>query len=95
MQFHTWIFAALALVLAGCTPTAQAGLGAGAAAALKSAQNLEDIKAQTAIKAPCAITVGAKNRLPVEADRRHVEGLCGGDNDRPITVRDLEELIAK
>jgi hypothetical protein len=57
--------------------------------AVESVKAGENAKVRLALQAPCAMTVGAKNRALTEAEKRHVEGLCGGSSGRLLTVDDL------
>lgn len=54
----------------------------------------EDAKARLALQAPCAMTVGAKNRVLSEDEKRNVEALCGGFAERPVTVEELRRFLA-
>lgn len=78
------------LVLAGCTDASRAIVNQ----AVETVKQVEDSKARLVLQAPCAMTVGAKNRVLSEAEKRHVEGLCGGRSERPVTVEDLRRLLA-
>lgn len=84
------ISCATVLILVGCT----AGSRAVVDQAVESVKAGENAKARLALQAPCAMTVGAKNRALTEEEQRHVEGLCGGSAGRPLTLEDLQRLIA-
>ena len=64
----------LTALLGACTPAAKVLISSGAAK-LKDAN---DTAAILALAAPCAMTVGAYNRLPHAAQRGAVDILCGG-----------------
>ncbi len=81
---------AIALFLVGCTPASRAVVDQ----AVESVKAGENAKARLALQAPCAMTVGAKNRALSEDEKRHVEGLCGGSIERPLTVEDLQRFLA-
>jgi len=82
------------LALAACTPTTQAAFDAAAGQGVESLKRAENAKARLALQAPCAITIGAKNRVLSEDEKGHVEALCGGSSERPVTVEDLQRLLA-
>ncbi len=79
-----------AALLVACTPTSRAVLDH----AVESVKASENTKARLALQAPCAMTVGAKNRVLSEDEKRHVEALCGGDAERPVTLEDLQMFLA-
>ncbi len=79
-----------AALLVACTPTSRAVLDQ----AVESVKASENTKARLALQAPCAMTVGAKNRVLSENEKRHVEALCGGDAERPVTLEDLQRFLA-
>ncbi len=79
-----------AALLVACTPTSRAVLDQ----AVESVKASENTKARLALQAPCAMTVGAKNRVLSEDEKRHVEALCGGDAERPVTLEDLQRFLA-
>ncbi len=81
------------LVLAGCTPTAQAAFDAASGQAVESVKRAEDTKAALALQAPCAMTLGAYNRLGDMTKPRAVMELCGGQAERPVTVEDLQRFL--
>ena len=78
------------LVLAGCTDASRAIVNQ----AVETVKQVEDSKARLVLQAPCAMTVGAKNRVLSEDEKDHVEALCGGRSERPVTVEDLQRLLA-
>ncbi len=78
------------LVLAGCTDASRAIVNQ----AVETVKQVEDSKARLVLQAPCAMTVGAKNRVLSEDEKGHVEALCGGTAERPATVEDLQRLLA-
>jgi hypothetical protein len=78
------------LVLVGCTPASRAFVDQ----AVETVKAGEDAKARLALQAPCAMTVGAKNRVLSEDEKNHVEALCGGSTERPVTVEDLRRFVA-
>lgn len=78
------------LILVGCTAASRAVVDQ----AVESVKAAENAKARLALQAPCAITVGAKNRALTEEEKRHVEGLCGGSAERPLTFEDMQRFIA-
>lgn len=78
------------LALTACTPAARAVVGE----AVTTIEESENSKARVLIKAPCAITIGAKNRTLSEAEARHVEGLCGGSTDQPLTIEDVRAIMS-
>lgn len=84
------IFLAGAALLSACTPTSRAIVDE----AIESVKASEDAKARLAVQAPCAMTVGAKNRVLSEEEKRHVEALCGGSAERAVTVEDLQRFLA-
>ena len=77
-------------ILVACTPTSRAVVEQ----AVENVKVSENAKARLALQAPCAMTVGAKNRVLNEDEKRHVEALCGGDTERPVTVEDLRSFLA-
>ena len=81
---------AAGLVLAGCTDASRVVVNQ----AVETVKQTEDAKARLALQAPCAMTVGAKNRVLSEDERGHVEALCGGPTVRPVTVEDLQRVLA-
>ena len=91
MMKHLTVAAALAGLLAGCSPTSRAVLDT----AVDRVKASEDVKARLALEAPCAITVGAKNRVLSAAEKRHVEALCGGTAPQPLTLEDLRRLLTR
>lgn len=78
------------LVLAGCTDASRTIVNQ----AVETVKQTEDSKARLVLQAPCAMTVGAKNRVMSEDEKDHVEALCGGRGERPATVEDLRRLLA-
>lgn len=78
------------LVLVGCTDASRAIVNQ----AVETVKQTEDSKARLVLQAPCAMTVGAKNRVLSEDEKGHVEALCGGSTGRPVTVEDLQRLLA-
>jgi hypothetical protein len=78
-----------AAILGACTPTSRAVVDE----AVETLKASEDSKARLALQAPCAMTVGAKNRVLSEEEKRHVEALCGGNTERPVTVEDLQRFL--
>ena len=78
------------LALAACTPVSRAVVGEG----IGRVEQANDAAARLALKAPCAITVGAKNRALTADEQRHVEGLCGGNTERPVTIEELQRFLA-
>ena len=68
---------ASAFLMVACTPTSRAIVGQ----TVESVKAGENAKARLALQAPCAITVGAKNRVLSDAEKAHVEGLCGGQSE--------------
>lgn len=78
------------LVLVGCTGASRAIVNQ----AVETIKQTEDTKARLVLQAPCAMTVGAKNRVLSEDEKNHVEALCGGSIGRPATVEDLQRLLA-
>ncbi len=89
MNFRLLVLAGAAL-LGACTPASRAAVGQ----AVETVKAGEDSKARLALQAPCAMTVGAKNRVLSDDEKRHVEALCGGSTERPVTVEDLQRLLA-
>lgn len=83
----------LGLFLAACTPNQQAIVDAAAGQGVESLKRAEDTKARLALQAPCAVTIGAYNRLQDEAKQRAVMALCGGGSERPVTVEDLQRFL--
>ena len=81
---------AVLAVLAGCSPASQAVLDQ----AVERVKAGENAKARLALQAPCAMSVGAKNRVLNEDEQSHVEALCGGRGGRPVTVEDLQRFLA-
>ena len=81
---------AAAAILVSCTPTSRAVVEQ----AVENVKVSENAKARLALQAACAMTVGAKNRVLSEDEKRHVEALCGGDTERPVTVEDLRSFLA-
>jgi len=81
---------AVGLVLAGCTDASRAIVNQ----AVETVKQTEDSKARLVLQAPCAMTVGAKNRVLSEDEKSHVEALCGGSTARPVTVEDLQRVLA-
>lgn len=78
------------LALVGCTDASRAIVNQ----AVETVKQTEDSKARLVLQAPCAMTVGAKNRVLSEDEKGHVEALCGGSTERPATVEDLQRLLA-
>ena len=79
-----------AITLAGCTDASRAVVNQ----AVETVKQTEDAKARLALQAPCAMTVGAKNRVLSREEKRHVEALCGGSSERPVTVEELQRFLA-
>ena len=75
----------LVLFLGACTTGQQALLSYG----VEKAKSAKDAEALLLKQSICAIGVGAKNRVLTPAERDHVEGLCGGEQERPITMEAL------
>ena len=68
-----WFFTATAaVILAACTPTSRAVVDQ----AVESVKAGENSKARLVLQMPCAMTVGAKNRVLSEEEQRHVEALA-------------------
>ena len=78
------------LTLAACTPTSRALFDH----AVDTVKASEDAKARLAVQAPCAMTVGAKNRVLSEEEKRYVEALCGGDPEHPVSLEDIQRFLA-
>lgn len=83
------VIALTGLILASCSQAAQTAIGEG----VERIRDAEDNKARLALQAPCAITIGAKNRVLSDVERRAVESLCGGQTERPVTVEDLQRFL--
>lgn len=77
------------LMLVGCTDASRAVVNQ----AVETVKQAEDSKAKLVLQAPCAMTIGAKNRVLSEDEKGHVEALCGGVTERPATVEDLQRLL--
>lgn len=88
MKHGILVLAAVA-VLAACTPASRAVIGQ----AVETVKEAEDSKARLALQAPCAMTVGAKNRVLSEVEKGHVEALCGGRVEQPVTLEDLQRVL--
>lgn len=58
---------AAAAILVSCTPTSRAIIEQ----AVENVKVSENAKARLALQAPCAMTVGAKNRVLSEDEKRH------------------------
>jgi hypothetical protein len=86
----SFLAVAAAAILAACSPTSRAIVDQ----AVESVKAGENAKARLALQAPCAMTVGAKNRALSEDEQRHVEALCGGSTERPVTLEDLQRFLA-
>ncbi len=86
-----WLIVAASLLLVACTPVSRAFVNQ----AVETIKDAEDSKARLALQAPCAITLGAKNRVLSESEKRHAEGLCGGNVERPVTAEDLQRVLAQ
>lgn len=78
------------LMLVGCTDASRAIVNQ----AVETVKQAENSKAKLVLQAPCAMTVGAKNRVLSEDEKGHVEALCGGRGERPATVEDLRRVLA-
>ncbi len=78
-----------AILLSGCTEASRAVVNE----AVETVKQAEDSKARLALQAPCAMTVGAKNRVLSEHEKRHVEALCGGSTERPLTIEEVQRLL--
>jgi len=78
------------VALAGCTDASRAVVNQ----AVETVKQAEYTKARLALQAPCAMTVGAKNRVLSDDEKAHVEALCGGNTARPVTVEDLQRFLA-
>ena len=78
------------LALTACTPATRAVVNEGVA----RVKEAEDSKARLALQAPCAITIGAANRVLSDDEHRAVQSLCGGNAERPVTLEDLQRLLA-
>ena len=78
-----------AALLGACTPASRAIVDQ----AVETVKASEDSKARLALQAPCAMTVGAKNRVLSNDETRHVEALCGGAGERLATVEDLQRFL--
>lgn len=87
------IVALAPLALAACTPTTQAVIDAAAGQGVEGIKRAEDTKAAVALQAPCAVTAGAFNRLSDPTKQRAVMTLCGGNQERPVTVEDLQSFL--
>ncbi len=81
---------AAGLMLVGCTDASRAIVNQ----AVETVKQAEDSKAKLVLQAPCAMSIGAKNRVLSEDEKGHVEALCGGRTERPATVEDLQRLLA-
>ncbi len=79
----------VSLLLAGCTDASRAVVNE----AVETVKAGEDSKARLTLQAPCAMTVGAKNRVLSNDEKRHVEALCGGASERLATVEDLQRFL--
>ena len=75
----------LALLLSGCADELELVGGVIVQERIK----YNDTKARGLVVALCDMSVGAKNRALSEADKERVEGLCGGEQERPITMEAL------
>jgi len=75
----------LALFLGACTAEGQAFLNYG----VEKVKAAKDSEAMLLKQSPCAMGVGAKNRVLTPAERYHVEALCGGEQERPLTTEAL------
>ncbi len=85
------LFLALTAALLGaCTPASRAVVDQ----AVETVKASEDSKARLALQAPSAMTVGAKNPVLNKDEKGHVEALCGGRTERPVTLEDLQRLFA-
>ena len=85
-----WLIVAAPLLLVACTPVTRAFVNQ----VVESIKDAEDSKAGLALQAPCAVTVGAFNRLTDAAKQRAVMALCGGDTERSVTIEDLQRLLS-
>lgn len=81
---------AAGVMLVGCTDASRVIVNQ----AVETVKQVEDSKAKLVLQAPCAMTVGAKNRVLSENEKNHVEALCGGVTERSATVEDLQRLLA-
>lgn len=75
--------------LAGCSVSAKTLLNEG----VEGVKEFEDTKATVAIQAPCAMSLGAYNRVLNTQQQRDVMSLCGGAVERPVTVEDLRREL--
>ncbi len=86
---HIWKVGLLVLVfLAACTPIQRVAIQTG----VQAAMDANDGKARFLLQSLCAMGVGAKNRVLSLSERRHVEGLCGGEDKASIALEDLQAL---
>ncbi len=84
------LFCAIALAwLAACTPVQKAAIQA----SVQAAMDAKDTEALVLKQGLCGISIGAKNRVLTPAERRHAEGMCGGDGEDPITLDDLRRFL--
>ena len=79
----------IGLLLGGCSLGQKAALQAG----IQAAQDAKDAEALLLKQGVCAMGIGAKNRVLTPEERRHAEGLCGGDGEEPITMGDLQRFL--
>jgi hypothetical protein len=90
MGYLKWWPLAAFIALAGCTDASRAIVNQ----AVETVKRAEDTKARLALQAPCAVTVGAYNRLNDATRQRAVMALCGGRGERPVTAEDLQRFLA-
>lgn len=83
------IFLTLVLLLGACTAGQSAVVNLG----IEKVKVAKDTEAQVLKQGLCAMGVGAKNRNFNAAEKRHIEGLCGGDGEDPITLESLQRFM--
>lgn len=85
---------AAALLLSACA----AKIEQAATAVAQERMKTNDTKVRGLVIALCDMSVGAKNRILSEVERRHVEALCGGTAEVPLgfsNVADLATLLER
>ena len=89
MRRLVWLPIVLVPLLGACTAQQNAMVKLG----IENVKAANDTKAQVLKQGLCAMSVGAKNRNFNAAEKRHIEGLCYGDGEKPITLGDLQRFM--
>ena len=75
----------LALFLSGCTAAQRAAIDY----TIDSGQQAKDAEADILKAAVCAMSIGAYHRQLSDAEKQAMNVLCGGAQERPITMEAL------